>query len=68
MEQEKKKKYGNISLDDIEKNVSSQGKKIELEVEFKQSNVEGEIVNFIQEARKNHEVLLLMLVDIHIHL
>ena len=49
-----KEKYGNISLADIKKECEAHSKKIGLEVEFKQSNVEGEIVNFIQEARKNY--------------
>ena len=49
-----KEKYGNISLTDIKKECEAHSKKIGLEVEFKQSNVEGEIVNFIQEARKNY--------------
>ena len=49
-----KEKYGNISLAVIKKKCEAHSKKIGLEVEFKQSNVEGEIVNFIQEARKNY--------------
>ena len=49
-----KEKYGNISLTDVKKEFEAHSKKIGLEVEFKQSNVEGEIVNFIQEARKNY--------------
>ncbi len=54
-----KEKYGNISLDEIEKKCKSHAKKIELEVEFKQSNVEGEIVNFIQESKKNHSGIII---------
>ena len=49
-----KEKYGKSSLNDIQKNCTSHAKKIGLDVEFKQSNVEGEIVNFIQESKKNH--------------
>tara|TARA_Y100000590_G_C15522892_1_gene940081 strand:+ start:68 stop:517 length:450 start_codon:yes stop_codon:yes gene_type:complete len=49
-----KEKYGNISLEDIRKSCEIHSKKIGLEVEFKQSNVEGEIVNFIQESRKKY--------------
>ena len=47
-----KDKYGNSSLEDIKKKCLLHGKKIGLDVEFKQSNVEGEIVNFIQDAKK----------------
>ena len=54
-----KEKYGNISLDDIKKKCELQGKKIGFEVEFKQSNVEGEIVNFIQETRKTHQGIII---------
>ena len=54
-----KEKYGNISLDDIKKKCELHCKEIGLEVEFKQSNVEGEIVNFIQETRKNHQGIII---------
>tara|TARA_Y100001970_G_scaffold291987_1_gene431384 strand:- start:4312 stop:4758 length:447 start_codon:yes stop_codon:yes gene_type:complete len=54
-----KEKYGNISLEDIKKKCDLHGKKINLDVEFKQSNVEGEIVNFIQEARKTHKGIII---------
>ena len=54
-----KEKYGNISLEDIKKKCELHGEKINLDVEFKQSNVEGEIVNFIQEARKTHKGIII---------
>ena len=54
-----KEKYGNTSLDDIKKICEDHCKKIGLIVEFKQSNVEGEIVNFIQEARKKHQGIII---------
>ena len=54
-----KEKYGNISLDEIEKKCKSHAKKIELEVEFRQSNVEGEIVNFIQKARNDQDGIII---------
>ena len=53
------KKYGNHSLDDIKKNCETHCKKIGLDLEFKQSNVEGEIVNFIQSARKNFSGIII---------
>ena len=46
-----KEKYGNITLEDIEKKSKAHCNKIDIQVEFKQSNVEGEIVNFIQDAK-----------------
>ena len=54
-----KEKYGNISLEDIKKKCELHGQKINLDVEFKQSNVEGEIVNFIQETRKAHKGIII---------
>ena len=54
-----KDKYGNISLDEIKKKCEIHSKKIGLEVEFKQSNVEGEIVNFIQETRSNNQGIII---------
>ena len=49
-----KEKYGQSSLKDIENNCEAHAKKIGLEVEFKQSNLEGEIVNFIQDSKKKY--------------
>ena len=54
-----KDKYGNASLDDIQKKCALHAKKIGVEVEFKQSNVEGEIVNFIQDAKKNSHGIII---------
>ena len=54
-----KEKYGNVSLEQIKKKCEEHGKMIGLEVEFKQSNVEGEIVNFIQESRKDHRGIII---------
>ena len=54
-----KEKYGNISLQEIQKKCELHCKKIGLEVDFKQSNVEGEIVNFIQNSRKNHKGIII---------
>lgn len=42
--------YGHATLQDVEKLCVDAAKAHGLEVEFRQSNVEGEIVNFIQEA------------------
>ncbi len=54
-----KEKYGNISIKDIQKKCEDHCKKIGLNVEFKQSNVEGEIVNFIQEAREKYQGIII---------
>ncbi len=54
-----KEKYGQTSLEDIKKKCENHGKKVGLDVQFKQSNVEGEIVNFIQESRQKHDGIII---------
>jgi len=43
--------YGRQSLSDIEKAITTRAKKAGIEVVFRQSNHEGELVDWIQEAR-----------------
>lgn len=43
--------YGRDSLSDIAKACAKRGKELGLEVDFRQSNHEGELVTWIQEAR-----------------
>ena len=45
--------YGKISLEKINANLKSLAKDLNCELEIKQSNIEGELVNFIQKASKN---------------
>ena len=54
-----KEKYGQSSLEDIRNRCEAHAKKIGLQVEFKQSNVEGEIVNFIQETAKKYNGIII---------
>ena len=54
-----KEKYGSISLQDIQKKCEAHSDKIGLKIDFKQSNVEGEIVNFIQEAKKKYQGIII---------
>jgi len=54
-----KEKYGNASLADIQKKCEAHCKKIDLQIDFKQSNVEGEIVNFIQNAKEKHQGIII---------
>ena len=46
-----KEKYGSISLTSVENNCNDFAKQNDLEIIFFQSNIEGEIVNTIQETR-----------------
>ena len=43
--------YGKVTLDQIKKNCEIHAKSINLELTFEQSNIEGEIVNFIQKSK-----------------
>ena len=44
-------KYGHATLADVEKLCRATAARFDLTVEFRQSNIEGEIVTWIQEAR-----------------
>ena len=44
--------YGSLNFEDLKKNCREKAQKLGLNLDFEQSNIEGEIVNFIQEARK----------------
>ena len=46
-----KSKYGNDTLEMVRKKCESHAKLIRFEIKFEQSNVEGEIVTMIQEAK-----------------
>ena len=52
-------KYGEMSLEDIKNKCEAHSKKIDLKVDFKQSNVEGEIVNFIQDAKEKYHGIVI---------
>lgn len=45
-------KYGSSTLADVEKLARATAKRHGLDVTFRQSNIEGELVNWIQEAHK----------------
>jgi len=54
-----KEKYGNFSLKDVENDCLNFSKKNDMEVGFYQSNVEGELINFIQDSRDNYNGLII---------
>jgi 3-dehydroquinate dehydratase II len=43
--------YGRLTLADIESKVHKRAQELNVEVEFRQSNQEGELVNWIQQAK-----------------
>lgn len=53
-------KYGHASLADVEKLCRTTAKRFGLDVVFRQSNMEGELVNWIQEAQAKKAVGLIL--------
>jgi 3-dehydroquinate dehydratase-2 len=51
--------YGRETLKDIEKMVRDRAKTLGAEVDFRQSNLEGELVAWIQEAKGKTDVIVL---------
>ena len=51
--------YGSMNYEQLKENCEKKAKKIGLEIDFFQSNVEGEIVNVIQESRKKYDGMII---------
>ena len=51
--------YGSINFEDLKKNCLNKAKEIGINLEFTQSNIEGEIVTLIQESRKKFDGLII---------
>ena len=51
--------YGSTTFDQLIENCSKKGQEIGLDIEFAQSNVEGELVNIIQDARKTFDGMII---------
>ena len=51
--------YGSITLNKLKENCQKKSKDLNLQVEFAQSNIEGELVNIIQESRKNYNGIII---------
>ena len=51
--------YGSTTLDQLKENCSKKGREIGLDIEFAQSNIEGELVNIIQDARKKFDGMII---------
>ena len=54
-----KEKYGQSTLEDIKNKCESHAKKTGTMIKFEQSNVEGEIVNIIQDAKKKYDGIVI---------
>jgi len=51
--------YGSITFNELKENCQKKSKELALEVEFTQSNIEGEIVNLIQDSRKKFDGIII---------
>jgi 3-dehydroquinate dehydratase-2 len=51
--------YGSITLEKVKENCQKKSKELGLSVDFAQSNIEGEIVNIIQDSRKNFDGMII---------
>ena len=51
--------YGNKTMTDIELESTKYAKNLGLEIEFRQSNNEGVLVDWVQEARENFNMLII---------
>ena len=51
--------YGSINYDQLKKNCENEASNLGIEVSFVQSNVEGELVNIIQDARNNCDGMII---------
>lgn len=51
--------YGSDTLDDVRKKAEARAKTLSLTIDFRQSNVEGELVSWIQEARDKAAALII---------
>ena len=51
--------YGSVTFDELKNNCLKYSKTLEINIEFTQSNIEGEIVTIIQEAKKKYDGLII---------
>ena len=51
--------YGRSTLADIEAKVRARARKLKVDVDFRQSNLEGELVDWIQQAKGQFDVIVL---------
>ena len=51
--------YGQTTLADIEAKVREKAAMLNVEIDFRQTNLEGELVNWVQQARGDFDVIVL---------
>ena len=51
--------YGSVSFDDLKEKCLKKSKELNINLDFIQSNIEGEIVTIIQDARKKYDGMII---------
>ena len=51
--------YGSVTYDELKNNCLKYSKSLEINIEFTQSNIEGEIVTIIQRAKEKYDGLII---------
>ena len=51
--------YGSVTLADIEAKVRARAAELKVEIEFRQTNLEGELVSWIQQAKGRFEAIVI---------
>ena len=51
--------YGSTTFEQLKESCSKKGQEIGLDIEFAQSNIEGELVDIIQESRKKFDGIII---------
>ena len=51
--------YGSTSFEQLKENCTKESNKIGIDLDFAQSNIEGELVNCIQDARKKYDGMII---------
>ena len=51
--------YGSITFEELKKNCLNKAKELKINIDFTQSNIEGEIVTTVQEARKKYDGIII---------
>ena len=51
--------YGSITFEKLKNNCLDKAKELKINIDFTQSNIEGEIVTIVQEARKKYDGIII---------
>jgi len=51
--------YGSVTYEKLKENCTNKSKELNLDIEFTQSNIEGEIVNIIQKSRDEFDGMII---------